>query len=373
MRRFSRWALLVSCVCACSSPAPPIEEPRVAAAPAPGTPPAPSEPTPTADLPPRLEGPTSPVCQLFTDETIWPTILRRRPGAVAALDVDAHVAAAVSIPPGTMREGAFTELRGPTGVVRGWQDGADVQLHPAGSLVFGDFTVPQAYTRLQWKRADVRDGQSTLMLTFELDAHVKTRVEIEREAGCHDVRLTPGEFDVQAPLGEARYWGELAATIVPVSRAPGGPVIAELHIGPDEPQVVSVHEVQGTMARVVYYSFGQLVFGWVSEDMISRVPDQPSTGFGTGGGFGRGGRYGGHWVETICDRALPLLLWSTGEALVIIGELEPGTVFKAELHLPGGETPPWTTIQLVDDRWVQAAGENHLQVPSRLLTSCRSL
>jgi hypothetical protein len=65
-------------------------------------------------------------------------------------------------------------------------------------------------------------------------------------------------------------------------------------------------------------------------------------------------------------------LWSEGEDLVTIGELDAGTVFKIHLHAPGDEVPRWSTIQLVDSRWVQAAGDSELQIPSHLLTSCRS-
>lgn len=385
MHRFSSWALLVSCICACTAPAqkpaqPAAPEPAPSIA-TPGSAPAPTArteppgaPAPSVheELPPRLAGPAGPVCRLTTEETIWPTVLRRRPGVAPALDVDAHVAMTVSIPPGTMLDGAFADVRGPSGTVGAWQDAADVRLHPAGSLVFGDFVVPQPYTLLAWKRAEVRDGAGMLALTFELDSHVKARVPVERYTRCDEVRLTPGPLEVQAPLGAILFWGELAIATVPVSRAPGGPVLAELAIAPDLPQSVSVHELRDGMARVVYHSFGQLVFGWVPQDLFTRLPHAPQTGFGTGGGFGRSYRFKGHWVEKICDRALPLVLGSQGEAPVTIGELAPGTQFKAELLTPGSPAPRWSAIRLAERRWVQAVGDSELLVPTRALESCRS-
>lgn len=379
MPRSSRWLALTACigfnVWACHSPAQPVEAPGTARAPASAAPaqqPAQGAPPVNEDLPPRIQGPTSPVCRLTTERTIWPTSLRRRPGAAVALDVDAHVAATVSIPRGTVRDGAFTELRGPSGTVSGWQNGEDVTLHPTASLVFGDFMIPQSHTALQWKRADTRNDEGTLVLTFEHDEHVRVPGAVEREARCDDVQLTPGTFEARAPLGAVRYWGELASTTVPVTRSPGGPVVAELRLGPELPSFVSVHEVQGAMVRVVYYSYGELVFGWVSQAMVTRLPDEPGVGFGRGGGFGRSGRGGGHWVDRICDHALPLILWSEGEELVTIGELDAGTAFRSPLHAPDDEVPPWTTIQLKDSRWVQAVGDSALQIPSHHLQRCHS-
>jgi hypothetical protein len=129
----------------------------------------------------------------------------------------------------------------------------------------------------------------------------------------------PELLDVLVPRS-SRKGQRLLSGVVPISRDPGGDIVARFHTV----ESVELVETKGTASRILARSSNAAFVAWVPTSMVAPY----TTGPGYGSGHGRLG--GSHYASgTKCEKDIPLYA-RIGQRLVVVGEIMATHSFSVE-------------------------------------------
>jgi hypothetical protein len=318
-------------------------------------------------LPPAIDEPKRAACTVRGTRLPRPLAMRLRPGGAVMLTASSPSAVALTLPLGSMLEGAHLEASGGGVTLRGMVNGPDVRLLPAKPVVMSGFVMPYPNALLLWRSASRVQGRVELEIGIEPPPVARFAEPPRARLSCDGVGFDEAEFEPRdaVPVGALQHWGELARGAIPLSRDPQGPVVATLQIDADTPNKASVHDKKGGMSRIVYRDRLVLLFGWVPSAMIrpTKEADLSGSGYGSGSGFANGG---GHWRHVTCERTVPLVIDVSGERATV-GEIAPATTFAHALPL----ARPWTMLKLEATRWFHRDFHTQMLARASDLEACK--
>jgi len=184
-------------------------------------------------------------------------------------------------------------------------------------IVLGEAVIPRSSAKLAWVSAK----PNAVAVTFEPSSGVALEdPPLSAELPCDALALDPTSVDMRAAVpglkpGKRGLLG--MRRVIPPSITPGGAPVANLTAQPGADAEITLLELSGQHARILWERSEALVFGWVPTSGLQTATGPRSLrGYGTGSGSGFG-RSVHPRTTVVCPDDVPLVAEAEGERLTV--------------------------------------------------------